>query len=71
MRGKDGGPVTFDVSLACKDLRLMIAEAKSLGTDAPASQSALKSFEEAVKEGMGDADGAALPARWMKRVKVR
>jgi 3-hydroxyisobutyrate dehydrogenase len=70
MGGKDGGAVTFDVNLACKDLRLMIAEAKSLGTDAPASQSALKSFEEAVKEGMGDADGAALPARWMRRVKT-
>jgi hypothetical protein len=49
----------------------MIAEAKSLGTDAPVSESALKSFERAVKEGMGDADGAALPARWMKRVKAR
>ena len=70
MKGKDSGPVTFDVSLACKDLRMMIAEARSLGTDAPVSQSALKSFEDAVKEGMGDADGAALPARWMKRVKA-
>jgi len=49
----------------------MIAEAESLGMDAPVSRSALKSFEEAVKEGMGNADGAALPARWMKRVKVR
>jgi 3-hydroxyisobutyrate dehydrogenase len=71
MRGKDGGPVTFDVNLACKDLRIMIAEAKSLGTDAPASQAALTSFEEAAREGMGDVDGAALPARWMKRVKTR
>ena len=71
MRGKDGGPVTFDVNLACKDLRIMIAEAKSLGTDAPASQAALASFEEAAREGMGDVDGAALPARWMKRVKIR
>jgi len=71
MRGKDGGPVTFDVNLACKDLRLMIAEAKSLGTDAPASESALKSFEQAAREGMGDADGAALPARWMRRVRTR
>ena len=71
MRGKDSGPVTFDINLACKDLRIMIAEAMSLGTDAPVSQSALKSFEEAVKEGLGDADGASLPARWMKRVKVR
>ena len=71
MKGKDSGPVTFDVRLACKDLRMMIAEARSLGTDAPVSQSALNSFEEAVKEGRGDADGAALPARWMKRVKTR
>ncbi len=71
MRGKDGGPVTFDVNLACKDLRMMIAEAKSLGTDAPASQAALASFEEAAREGMGDADGAALPARWMNRVKTQ
>jgi len=71
MQGKDSGAVTFDVSLACKDLRMMIAEAESLGMDAPVSRSALKSFEEAVKEGMGNADGAALPARWMKRVKVR
>jgi len=69
MKGKDSGPVTFDVNLACKDLRMMIAEAKSLGTDAPASEGALRSFEEAVREGMGDADGAALPARWMRRVK--
>ena len=71
MRGKDSGPVTFDVNLACKDLRMMIAEAKSLGTDAPASQAALASFEEAAREGMGDVDGAALPARWMKRAKIR
>ena len=71
MKGKDSGPVTFDVNLACKDLRMMIAEARSLGTDAPVSQSALKSFEDAVKEGMGDADGAALPARWMKRVRTQ
>jgi 3-hydroxyisobutyrate dehydrogenase len=71
MRGRDGGPVTFDVNLACKDLRMMIEEANSLGTNAPVSESALKSFEEAAKEGMGDADGAALPARWMKRVKVQ
>ena len=71
MRGKDSGPVTFDIGLACKDLRLMIAEAQSLGTDAPVSQSALKSFEEAVREGLGGADGASLPARWMKRVKIK
>jgi 3-hydroxyisobutyrate dehydrogenase len=71
MKGRDGGPVTFDINLACKDLRLMIAEAKSLGTDAPASQGALQSFEDAVREGMGGADGAALPARWMRRVKIK
>jgi len=71
MRGKDSGPVTFDINLACKDLRMMIAEAKSLGTDAPVSQAALASFEEASREGLGDADGASLPARWMRRAKTQ
>ena len=69
MKGQDSGPVTFDVDLVCKDLRMMIAEGKSLGTDLPVSQRALECFEEAAREGMGPKDGAGLPARFMKRVK--
>ncbi len=70
LRGQDSGPVTFDVNLICKDLGVMIAEGKSLGIDLPVSQRALACFEEAAKEGMGPRDGALLPARFVKRVKL-
>lgn len=70
LRGQDSGPVTFDVDLICKDLRVMIAEGRTLGIDLPVSQRALACFEEAAKEGMGPRDGALLPARFVKRVKV-
>lgn len=70
LRGQDSGPVTFDVDLICKDLRMMIAEGKALGVDLPVSRSALESFEEAAKEGMGSRDGALLPARFARRVKL-
>ena len=68
LRGRDTGPVTFDVDLIRKDLRVMIAEAKTLGADLPVSRCALECFDEAAEEGLGAADGAVLPARWAKRV---
>jgi 3-hydroxyisobutyrate dehydrogenase len=70
LRGQDSGPVTFDVDLICKDLRVMIAEGRTLGIDLPVSQRALECFEEAATEGMGPRDGALLPARFVKRVKL-
>lgn len=70
LRGQDSGPVTFDVDLICKDLRVMIAEGKTLGIDLPVSQRSLECFEEAAKEGMGPKDGALLPARFVRRVKL-
>ncbi len=70
LRGQDSGPVTFDVDLICKDLRVMIAEGKALGIDLPVSQRSLECFEEAAKEGMGPRDGALLPARFVKRVRL-
>jgi len=69
LRGQDTGPVTFDVDLIRKDLRVMIAEAKTLGMDLPVSQCSLECFDEAAREGLGASDGAILPARWVKRVK--
>jgi len=68
LSGQDTGPVTFDVDLIRKDLRVMIAEAKALGAALPVSQCALECFDEAAEEGLGAADGAVLPARWAKRV---
>jgi 3-hydroxyisobutyrate dehydrogenase len=70
LSGQDTGPVTFDVDLIRKDLRVMIAEAKALGAALPVSQCALECFDEAAEEGLGAADGAVLPARWAKRVSA-
>lgn len=69
LRGQDTGPVTFDVDLIRKDLRVMIAEAASLGTALPVSQRALECFDDAAREGMGSQDGACLPARFARRAK--
>ena len=69
LRGQDTGPVTFDVDLIRKDLRVMIAEAKSLGADLPVSQRALECFDDASREGLGPKDGACLPARFARRAR--
>ncbi len=69
LRGQDPGPVTFDVDLIRKDLRVMIAEGKSLGTDLPVSQRALECFDDASREGLGPKDGACLPARFARRAR--
>jgi 3-hydroxyisobutyrate dehydrogenase len=69
LRGQDTGPVTFDVDLIRKDLRVMIAEAEALGTELPVSQRALECFDDAAREGLGSKDGAWLPARFARRVK--
>jgi 3-hydroxyisobutyrate dehydrogenase len=69
LAGKDAGPVSFAVDLVCKDLRTMIAEAKTLGGTLPAAETALKCFEEAARAGLGEKDQSVLPARWAKSVK--
>jgi 3-hydroxyisobutyrate dehydrogenase len=69
MAGGDGGPTTFSISNACKDLKVMLAAAKAKGVELPAIERALAGFEEARAHGLGDADGAALSVYWAKRKK--
>ena len=68
LAGKDPGPVNFAVELVCKDLKTMIAEAKSLGGTLPAAETALKCFEEAARSGLAAKDQSVLPARWATSV---
>jgi 3-hydroxyisobutyrate dehydrogenase len=68
LKGEDPGVTMFDVDSMRKDLRSMIDEAKALGSGAPVTERALECFDQASKEGLGAADMAALPARWMRRV---
>ena len=67
--GGNGGPTTFSISNACKDLKVMLAAAKAKGVELPAIERALAGFEEARAHGLGDADGAALSVYWAKRKK--
>jgi len=69
LKGQDVGTATFDVDSVCKDLRTMIEEGKALGTALPVSETALRVFGEAAREGMGASDCAVLAVRWAKRVR--
>ena len=57
-------PPAFDVDSIRKDLRTMVAEAKSRGASLPLAERTLAIFDDASKDGWGGRDGSALPAYW-------
>jgi 3-hydroxyisobutyrate dehydrogenase len=57
-------PPAFDVDSIRKDLRTMVAEAKSRGASLPLAERTLAIFDDASRDGWGDRDGSALPAYW-------
>ena len=67
LQGKDPGPITVDIDAMRKDLRTMVEEASSLGTQLPVTSRALECYEEASREGLGKSDITAIPVRWMKK----
>lgn len=67
LQGGDVGPITVDIDSMRKDLRTMIEEAQSLGTDLPVTASALQCYDEASLAGLGQGDITAIPVRWMKK----
>jgi 3-hydroxyisobutyrate dehydrogenase len=67
LKGERLGTVTFDVDSARKDLRSMIEEARSLGTELPVTERVLECYDEAAKEGLGLADTSMIVARWARR----
>lgn len=67
MGGEEIKPVTFDVNLMRKDMRTMIEEGAANGFELPVLQRALECYEDAAREGMGEADGAMVPVRWAQR----
>lgn len=69
LEGGDAGPVTFDIASGVKDLKTMLAEGKARGVELPLIERTLACFEEASRNGMGGADGSAMPAYWPKRGK--
>lgn len=70
MLGGDlSGAVTFNLDDARKDLRTMLAEAKSRGVELPLIERTLACFDEASKAGWGRRDVSSQPVYWSQRGK--
>lgn len=65
--GDPMGPTAFAVSAAKKDLATAVTFAQSIHASLPVTSSALKCFEQAEADGLGDADATAVPVHWVKR----
>lgn len=67
IQGKPVGPITVDIDAMRKDLRTMVEEARSLGTELPVTSRALECYDQAAGAGLGKGDITAIPVRWMNR----
>ena len=65
LAGQPPPPPSVDVDTIRKDLREMLAEARSLGVELPLVAAALARYDEASRAGLGDKDCTVLPAfKW-------
>ncbi len=69
LKGGDGGPVTFNVDGAIKDLRAMLAEGKAQGVELPLVEKTLACYEEAQRKVTGEAEISAVTVYWAQRAK--
>ena len=67
LKGGAGGPVTFDVNSAIKDMQAMLAEAKSRGVELPLVERALACYEETKQHRSGGAEISAVSVYWAGR----
>lgn len=66
LKGEPQPAAAFTLDNIRKDLRTMIEEAKSLGWDVPVTQVALSELDKASAAGLGQSDGTAVPAWFIK-----
>ena len=64
LQDKNSGSATFDCDSIRKDLRTMVAEAKSRGFALPLAERTLAVYDQASAEGWGGKDCTELPAFW-------
>jgi 3-hydroxyisobutyrate dehydrogenase len=69
LKGGDGGPVTFDIDSAVKDLRTMLAEGKERGVELPLVEKTLACYEETRGKFTGAAEVSAVSVYWANRRK--
>ena len=71
LKGGDGGPVTFDVDSAVKDLRTMVAEGNARGVELPLTATTLGCYEETKRNVSGAAEVSTVSVYWANRAKQR
>ena len=69
LKGGDGGPVTFDIDSAVKDLRTMLAEGRERGIELPLVERTLACYEETRNRLSGAAEVSAVSVYWADRAK--
>jgi 3-hydroxyisobutyrate dehydrogenase len=69
LKGGDGGPVTFDVDSAIKDLRTMLGAGQARGVELPLVERTLACYEEAKRKVSGAAEVSAVSVYWADRAK--
>src|SRR5712672_3805550 len=69
LKGGDGGPVTFDIDSAVKDLRTMLAEGHERGVELPLVEQTLACYEETKRKVSGAAEVSAVSVYWANRAK--
>jgi 3-hydroxyisobutyrate dehydrogenase len=69
LKSGDGGPVTFDVDSAIKDLRMMLAEGRERGVELPLVEQTLACYEETKRKLSGAAEVSAVSVHWANRAK--
>jgi 3-hydroxyisobutyrate dehydrogenase len=67
LKGNSGGPVTFDVNSAIKDMQSMLAEAKSRGIELPLVERSLACYEETKQHRSGSAEVSTVSVHWADR----
>ena len=67
LKGGDGGPVTFDLESAVKDLRTMLAEGRARGLELPLVEKTLACFEETKGKVSGAVEVSAVSVYWANR----
>ncbi len=70
LKTNDGGSVTFDCDSIRKDLRTMVAEARSRGMSLPLAERTLSVYDDASRDGWGGRDCTELPAYWSAKAAV-
>src|SRR5947208_2807289 len=71
LKGAEGGPVTFDVDSAIKDLRTMLGEGKARGLELPLTEKTLACYEETKQKVSGAAEVSAVSVYWANRAMQR